>query len=99
MPDGISVIVHVRGYLTFRSIIDEGSRQLPEGGSLRALLADLAGEGQEPFTRQVFDPESGLQPRVAVLVNGRPFTLAEEGLDLQLADGDEVAIFPPLAGG
>jgi MoaD family protein len=93
------VIVRVRGYLTFRPILGDQERPLPEGATLRTLLEALAAEGQEAFTRQVYDPESGLQPRVAVLVNGRPFSLAEGGLDQPLEDGDEVAAFPPLAGG
>ena len=41
----------------------------------------------------------GTHFRIAVLVNGRHYTHLAEGLATTLADGDEIAIFPPMAGG
>jgi len=69
--------------------------------TLRQLIARLAKELGEEFSRSVQDPTSdtGIRPEVSILINGRHHTHLPDRLDTQLADGDEVAIFPPVAGG
>ena len=91
--------IWVRGYLTLAGIIPLGQTSLEEGTTLRGLLELMASRGGQEFAASVFDPEHGLRAGVAVLVNGRSTAQAEAGLDLRLEDGDEVAIFPALAGG
>ena len=91
--------IFVRGYLTLAAIIPPGHMALEEGTSLRGLLELMASRGGQEFAASVFDPEHGLRAGVAVLVNGRSTAHAEAGLELPLEDGDEVAIFPALAGG
>jgi MoaD family protein len=92
----------VKGYLTFRKIVGERSFPLSEGESMTVddLLARLSNEIGEQFNELVFDPQTGaLSQHVSVLVNGRHCSHLPDKLDTQLKDGDEVAIFPPLAGG
>ena len=48
----------------------------------------------------VFAPESqDLSQHIIVLVNGRHVSHLPNGLSTELNDGDEVALFPPIAGG
>ncbi|MGD8807216.1 MAG: MoaD/ThiS family protein, partial [Chloroflexota bacterium] len=47
-----------------------------------------------------FEPEYGMVSRqVAILVNGRHYSHLPNGLNTKLKDGDDVALFPPIAGG
>jgi molybdopterin converting factor small subunit len=48
---------------------------------------------------QGFDGRGGRQQHVPVLVNGRHCTHLPDGLDTELRDGDQVDLFPPIAGG
>jgi MoaD family protein len=93
------VRVSVRGYLTFRTLVEAQEISLDEGGTVRALLEELGRSGGEEFRARIFDAREGLRPGVSVLVNGRPVAQSPGGLTHPLHDGDEVAIFPPLAGG
>jgi MoaD family protein len=93
------VRVSVRGYLTFRVLVEAQQISLDEGGTLRALLEGLARAVGEEFSLRIFHAQEGLRPGVSVLVNGRSVAQKPGGLALRLHDGDEVAIFPPLAGG
>jgi MoaD family protein len=93
------MIVHVQGYLTFRAPVGKRQVKLEPGARLRGLLEQLAQEGGEALAADLLAPVGGPLPGVSVLVNGRHYKQAEMGLDAPLHDGDEVAIFPPIAGG
>lgn len=90
--------VRVRGYLTFRGLIGQREIALEDGATLRTLIARLAG-AVDGAQAPIFAPPDGLQPGVGLLINGRHHTHTPDGLDTVLRDGDEVAVFPPLAGG
>jgi MoaD family protein len=94
--------VKVRGYLTYKLIIGEQSITVREGETLTlvGLLTLLAVQSSQEFVQLIFEPEAQLlSDQVTVLINGRSYTNLPEKLDTQLKDGDEVAIFPPMAGG
>jgi MoaD family protein len=94
--------IQVKGYLTLRGVIgDQPAREIEaEQATIRDLLQQLSLELGQEFTQIFFDPETGEPNRlVSVLVNGRHYTHLPDGLDTILADGDEVALFPPAAGG
>ena len=94
--------IRVKGYVTFRTLVGERRLELREGQplSLHDLLVDLSAEIGAAFVEQVFDPATGeVRAHVSILVNGRQFTHPADRLATSLKDGDEIAIFPPIAGG
>ncbi|MFN2263386.1 MAG: MoaD family protein [Anaerolineales bacterium] len=94
--------VKVRGYLTYKLIIGEQSITLREGETLTlvGLLTLLAVQSSQEFVQLIFEPEAQLlSDQVTVLINGRSYTNLPDGLETNLKDGDEVSIFPPIAGG
>jgi molybdopterin synthase sulfur carrier subunit len=64
--------------------------------TLRAALEYLATRFPA-FSGQVWDGK-GLLPHIVILINGRTLDPVA-GLDLTVKPEDEIAIFPPIAGG
>ena len=94
--------VKVKGYLTYKEIIGEQSIHIPEDQRLTiaGLLTSLAHKMGQEFNESIYDPITGmLCEHVAVIINGRSYNNLPDGLETSLQDGDEVAIFPPMAGG
>ncbi len=94
--------IKVKGYLTYNEIVGERLITIDRGQCLTVidLLNLLADELDQEFRDSIFDPRTNqLGVYVAIIVNGRSYTNLPEKLDTQLKDGDEVAIFPPMAGG
>lgn len=92
--------IHLRGYLTIKDLIGDRPVELPDGYSVRSLLVLLSeqfGDGIESLIQ--FDLDGNLAQTMVVLVNGRSANYLPDGLDTSLDDGDEVAMFPPIAGG
>ena len=92
--------IKIKGYLTFRDTIGEQFLEFVDMDriTVRDLLVKLSlvcnlGDSVYHATTRIVDPG------VAVLVNGRHYSHLPDNLDTTLKDGDEVAIFPPMAGG
>jgi len=97
-----AMLIKVRGYLTYKSIIGEQVINLPDDEQvmLSGLLTRLANQLGEGFSSIIYDPETGLQgEHIAVIINGRSYRNLPDGLETPLQDGDEISIFPPMAGG
>ncbi len=67
-----------------------------EGGQLRAILQALI--AAHPALGGAILDGNRLQPHVIVTVNGNPVS-PEQGLDIPIGPDDQIAIFPPIAGG
>lgn len=90
--------LELRFFATFREAVgtktierdyDDGALV---GDVLHALEAEFGGlEGQ-------LIEDGGLRPQINVLKNGRE-VLHMDGIDTDLAEGDTLSIFPPVAGG
>lgn len=94
--------IKVRGYLTFHEIIGERSIALTEGETITVsdLLLKLSQILGQSFRESIYDPQTkSLVEHIAVIINGRSYTHLPNKLETQLKDGDQVAIFPPIAGG
>jgi len=73
-----------------------GAEKAASGATLREALEDLC-SGNAALREAIFAGDA-LQPHVRVMVNGRDSELAQ-GLDTIVAEDDEIAVFPPIAGG
>jgi sulfur-carrier protein len=74
-----------------------GSAELEgSGATLREALEQICA-ANETLRLAIFNGNK-LQPHVRVMVNGRDCELAQ-GLETTLSANDQIAIFPPLAGG
>lgn len=66
------------------------------GQTVREVLNGLGVENSALYTAIV--EGDNLRPHVQVMVAGRNVAL-DQGLDTPLKDDDQIAIFPPIAGG
>ncbi len=88
----------VLAFAGFREILGkERELHLLEGATIRDLLEELA-VAKQAFKDAAFDDTGALRDYVLLMVNRKRIDPARE-LSRPLQDGDELAIFPPLAGG
>lgn len=92
------MFIRVRSFASFRDILGkELDVELKDGSTVRDLLDDLTSTRQR-LRSAVFD-ESGKVREYVILMKNKKNIESLSGLDTELAEGDEVAILPPVAGG
>jgi sulfur-carrier protein len=92
------MIVRVRSFASFRDILGkELNVELKEGSTVKDLLDALIST-QNRLKSAVYD-DSGKIREYVILMKNRKNIESLDGLDTELAEGDEVAILPPVAGG
>ncbi len=90
--------VTVLAFANFREILGkEREISLLEGATVRDLLEELAA-ARPAFKDAAFDEAGTLRDYVLLMVNKKRIDPTQD-LSRTLQDGDELAIFPPLAGG
>ena len=72
------------------------AEQAASGATIREALENICVDN-ETLRAAIFDGRT-LHPHVRVMVNGRDCELAQ-GLDTLISAGDQIAVFPPIAGG
>jgi len=94
--------IRVKSFLTLRKVMDgQASLEIEaEGLTIRQLLEKLCNRFGENLRNMIFDPEAqGETQDIKILINGRHYRHMPDRLDSELKDGDEVSIFPLMAGG
>jgi molybdopterin synthase sulfur carrier subunit len=90
--------VKVRFFARFRELLGTDILIEPrEGITIAALVSDLARKNPEGFDA-IFDEQGTFREFVILMQNGKRVETADAGTAM-VADGDEIAVFPPVAGG
>jgi len=90
--------IMVLAFANFREILGkEREMQLNESATVKELLDELAAI-RPAFRDAAFDDTGALRDYVLLMVNRKRIDPTQD-LSRQLQEGDELAIFPPLAGG
>ncbi len=95
--------VSVRFFTSLRELTGkrEETLEFPDGETVTVnrVLKELAERYGNDFVEYVYDSNSGeVKGFLQFLVNGRSASTLN-GLDTELADGDVLAIIPPVGGG
>jgi MoaD family protein len=92
------ITITVKSFATLREVMDAEVRmEFSRGATIRSLLAELTGR-YRGLDELLFTAPETLRDFVNILKNGRNIHFLA-GLDTPLADGDLIALFPPVAGG
>ena len=90
------VKVKVTSFATMKDLLGSGEVTLSSDHcSANAVLQALSKKHGEKFTKQIFDSKTGQVKFYRVVVNNRVC----EDLDAPLNDGDEIQLYPAMAGG
>jgi len=93
----ISVTLNLLGTSRFPVVERTMMFDVPAGASLKQVV-ELVDERNPGFRDAVVSPEGHFERRVAVLINGLNAN-SFGGAGAVLSDGDQINIFPALAGG
>jgi len=94
--------ITIKGFLTLRNVMDAQAAIDFEGEvlTINDLLHELSDKYGEDFRKMIFEPEThALSQDIRILINGRHYSHLPGKLNTQLYEGDEVSLFPPIAGG
>jgi MoaD family protein len=94
--------ITIRGFLTLRDVMgDQSALELEIGNiTIMELLHELSDMFGERFSQMVLDKAGkGLNQHIRILINGRHYSHVPQKLNTRLQEGDDVALFPPVAGG
>jgi len=90
--------VLVRAFAGFRDVMGEStSYDLPDKSDLSTLLSLIASRSEESRAL-LFDNKGQLRGHIILMVNRKRVSRTVIGT-LLLSEGDEVALYPPVAGG
>lgn len=84
------------GQLRQKAGVESDQLESAEGATLDELLAGRAQQYGEEFGKIVLDESGRLRASVIALLNGAG---VDRTAPTTLADGDEVTLIPPIAGG
>ena len=94
--------IKVKAYFILRKAMDNKAVLEIEmkNASLGDVLKDLSNRFGEGFSDLIFDPKTKeVKNHISILVNGRHYMFLPKRLATELKEGDEVALFPQIAGG
>ena len=91
----------MRSIALIRSLLgkEQLDLSLPQGATIEDLLARLTEAGDPKLATYLAEPkEKSAHAPLRIMVNGRDITVLH-GRNTVLADGDDVLVFIPIAGG
>jgi sulfur-carrier protein len=95
---GEEMKVKIRFFARFRELLGTDIIAEPRTSTtLAAFVADIARKNREGYDA-IFDDHGTFREFVIVMRNGKRVELAD-ATAMPVADGDEIAVFPPVAGG
>lgn len=90
--------IKIRFFARFRELLGTDILVEKESGAVLAtLVKDITQKKKEGYDA-IFDEKGNFREFVIVMRNGKRLESAETAT-VTVADGDEIAIFPPVAGG
>jgi molybdopterin synthase sulfur carrier subunit len=90
--------VKVRFFARFRELLGTDIIvDIPKGKVFSELIKDIAKRNREGYDT-IFDEHDAFREFVILMRNGKRVELAD-AVTITVADGDEIAVFPPVAGG
>lgn len=90
--------VKVRFFARFRELLGTDiKREIVSGIVLSDLVRDVARSNTEGYAA-IFDEHGNFREFVIVMQNGKRVEIPDTG-KRAVFDGDEIAVFPPVAGG
>jgi molybdopterin synthase sulfur carrier subunit len=90
--------VTIRFFARFRELLGTEIKAEPRAGTmLAALVMETARKNRDGYNA-IFDEHGAFREFVIVMRNGRRVELADAA-GTPVLDGDEIAVFPPVAGG
>jgi molybdopterin converting factor small subunit len=95
------MVVKVRSIAQVRQLLGQPELEIavPEGATVEDLMACLADLGGPQLAAIIAEPkEASAHAPCRIMVNGRDIGVLE-GRSTVLADGDDVLVFVPIAGG
>ena len=94
--------IKVKGYFNFKKVIRNlGISEIEvAGGTVIGLFDIMADRFGDEFTDLIYDSRTKrVRGDIRILLNGRHIVHLPKGLDTELKEDDEIALFPPVAGG
>jgi len=90
--------VKVRFFARFRELFGgDIITDVPEGASFMGLIKEIAEMNREGYDA-IFDDTGAFREFVILMKNGKRIDCAN-AVQTPVTDGDEIAVFPPVAGG
>ena len=93
-------MIHIQFYSLLRLLLQREKLDLQAGTNetIGQLLQRMQKQLSTPFLHKLLDDQGRMHAGTIIMVNRRN-VLHLEGLDTPVNDGDQVAFFPPGAGG
>jgi molybdopterin synthase sulfur carrier subunit len=90
--------VKIRFFARFRELLGTDIPAEPAAGTTLLVLVRGIAEQKKEGYEAIFDAGGSFHEFVIVMRNGKRVEHADAAT-VQVADGDEIAVFPPVAGG
>lgn len=90
--------IKVRFFAQFRELLGNEIPVTPqEGMTLSRVIQEVAGKNREGYDA-IFNAGGSFHEFVILMKNGKRIGIADAER-MTISDGDEIAVFPPIAGG